>query len=82
VNEQDADTRWNLYISNVAGTSSEVKSYKLVKCPFERFVITVRLTTDNKFVAIEGVSINKDFLSYAERSSKLSGPDVDKYYEE
>lgn len=53
--------------------------------PFERYHITVKLTPNGRFLGIEEVSINRDFLDYSQKIVALSAAgyhDVEQYYKD
>jgi len=55
---------------------------KSVIYPFDKYEIEVKLTSDGKFLGITGISVNKDFRSYAQRLNSYGYIDLDKYYSE
>jgi hypothetical protein len=66
------------------GTGSHTSTgTKTVEIAFDRYVVTLKLTSDNKFVAVEEVSLNQDFLSNMQQVHALSAlgyHDVEQYY--
>ena len=62
------------------GTKAATQGYKTVVYPFDRYEITVKLTIDNKFVGIEQVALNRDFLSHKQKVSSVGSHEVEEYY--
>lgn len=56
-------------------------AYKVGICHFNQFIITVKLTPDNKFLDIIEIKVNKDFLSHKQKMASLSDFDVEAYLE-
>lgn len=55
----------------------------IVSYPFGRYIIKVALMRDGKFLGIEEVSVNQDFLDHMQRLAALSSVgyhDVEQYY--
>jgi hypothetical protein len=74
------DSADNKNIRVYLGTGSTLtKDYVTLKYPFEKYVITVKLTSDGRFVGIEEVVINKDFRSYKQSIPQKIFRDIDKY---
>jgi hypothetical protein len=59
--------------------SSSTKDYVTLDYPFEKYQITVKLTSDGRFVGIEEVRINKDFRSYKQSIPQKIFRDIDEY---
>jgi len=55
---------------------------KTIECEHERYIIKLRLTTDNKFIGIEEVKTNKSFLSINQEIQNTPVVDTDYLYEE
>jgi hypothetical protein len=49
---------------------------------FGKYEITVELTSDNKFVGIVEVKINKDFRSYSQKIASTKVHDTEDYYKD
>lgn len=70
--------------SKSLGTGSHDSSteYKTINFPFDKYLIKVKLTPDDKFIGIIEIKINKDFLSYEQKATPKGSHDVDEYYRE
>lgn len=65
------------------GTGREVsEEYKERVYPFDKYEIKVRLSPTNEFIGIVEVKVNKDFLSYKQKSTSKGFHDVEEYYRE
>ena len=53
---------------------------KEVTYPFDKYEIVVKLTRSNEFVGISEVRVNKDFLSYKQRTTAKGFHDVEEFY--
>ncbi len=74
--EDSADKNVRTYL----GTgSTSTKDFVTLEYPFERYVITVKLTSDGRFVGIEEVRINQDFRSYKQSVPQKIYRDIDRY---
>ena len=56
-------------------------AYKVGICHFEQFIITIKLTPDNKFLDIIEIKVNKDFLSHKQKMASLNDFNVEPYLE-
>jgi len=56
------------------------KEFKIKEVLFDKYIIKVKLTLNGKFVGIEEISFDKDFLSYKQKILKHSVKDVEEYY--
>ena len=70
--------------SKEVGTGSQEppKDYKEITYPFGKYEITVRLTQNNEFIGISEVKINKDFLSFEQKTTTKGFHDVEEFYKE
>jgi len=64
------------------GSREVPTDYKTIVFPFDRYLITVKLTPDDKFIGIVEVRINKDFLSFQQKATPKGSHDVDEFYRE
>jgi hypothetical protein len=64
------------------GSQEPAKDYREIIYPFGKYEITVRLTKNNEFIGISEVKINKDFLSYEQKTTTKGFHDVEKFYRE
>jgi hypothetical protein len=62
------------------GSHEGPDEYKIIVYPFDRYEIKVKLTPANEFVGIVEVSLNKDFLSYRQKTMLPAFHDVDEFY--
>lgn len=70
-------------MSNSGTGSYQVQeNYKTKLCNFNGFTVVIRLTPDDKFVDIEEIRINKDFLSIEQKATLKGFHEVDEYYKE
>ena len=67
---------------DATGSSHEGQDFKIVKYPFGKYEIKLKLTSDNKFLDILEIKINKDFLSFKQKISRKGFHDVDEFYPE
>ncbi len=64
------------------GDSSLTQETRTIVYPFERFNITVKISPSNEFMGITEVEINKDFLSYKQKTAQQGYHDVEQFYKE
>ena len=72
----------DLFKNQGTGSHEDVRDYKIITYPFDKYQIKVKLTPDNKFIDIIEVQINKDFLSYKQKITPLGFHDVEEFYRE
>lgn len=65
---------------NQCKTGTEMIGTKSIKYPFDKYEIEVKLAADGTFLGITGISINKDFLSYIQKTRSCGHIDLEKYY--
>lgn len=58
----------------------ESEDYKLMIFPFNKYEIKIKLTSDNKFIEIVEVKINKDFIADKRKRINRGYHDVEEYY--
>ena len=63
------------------GSHDVQEAYKFILYPFGRYEIIVKLTSDNEFLGIVGLRVNKSFLNYKQKMSK-GYHDVEELYQE
>jgi hypothetical protein len=56
--------------------------YKTIVYPFDKYEITVKLSQNNEFLGIVEIKVNKDFLSFKEKTTPKGYHDVDEFYKE
>lgn len=64
------------------GSREEHVDYKIIVYPFDKFLISVKLTPDGRFIGIVQVQVNKEFLSYQQKTTPKGFHDVDELYRE
>ena len=76
----------NYSSSKNQGTGSHDKSededYKIIRYPFDKYQIKIKLTPTNEFIGIIEVKINKEFLSHKQKIASKGYHDVDEFYPE
>jgi len=78
----DKDFDYNKLKNKGTGSHEVPKDYKIIDCPFDRYLVTIKLTPDNEFVEIVEVKVNKDFLSYKQKMPPKGFHDVEEFYRE
>lgn len=56
--------------------------FREITYPFGKYEITVRLSPNDKFIGISEVKINKDFLSFKQKTTSKGFHDVEEFYKE
>ena len=79
---QEKDYDYNNLKKQGTGSHDLPDDYKIILYPFDKYQITIKLTLSNEFIGITEVKINKDFLSYKQKTSTKGYHDVDKFYPE
>jgi predicted component of type VI protein secretion system len=64
------------------GSHEALDEYKIVLYPFDKYQIKIKLTRSNEFIGIVEVKVNKDFLSYKQKTTLRGFHDVDEFYRE
>ena len=64
------------------GSHGDMDDFKIIPYPFDKYQIKVKLTPTNEFIGIVEVGINKDFLSYKQKTTLRGFHDVDEFYRE
>jgi hypothetical protein len=64
------------------GSHGDIDDFKIIPYPFDKYQIKVKLTPTNEFIGIVEVGINKDFLSYKQKTTLRGFHDVDEFYRE
>jgi len=62
--------------------SRDFDQTKTIVYPFEKYEITVELTSTDQFVGIVEVKLNKDFRSYSQKLTSTKTHDVEEYYKD
>ncbi|GAI43482.1 unnamed protein product, partial [marine sediment metagenome] len=50
--------------------------------PFDKYLITIKLSPSNEFIGIVEIKVNKDFLSYKQKLPPKGFHDVEEFYKE
>jgi len=66
--------------TNETGSVYNTDQTKTVSIPFDKYEVVVKLNESNKFIGIEEIKINKDFLSFSQKTSKIGYLDVSEFY--
>ena len=53
-----------------------------VKCSFDRYLIKVQVNSNDKFIGISEITVNKEFLSQDQQMLNANPHNLDKYYYE
>lgn len=69
-------------ISNTGTTSTKEEQYKYKVVQFDRYLVKIKLTMDDKFVDIEEISVKRSFVNKSRMKSNKIYVDVDKYYKD
>lgn len=70
-------------ISSTPATGShDFIETKHVRYTFGKYEIVVELASDDKFLGIEEVEVNKDFRSHTQRIASTKVLDVEEYYKD
>jgi len=64
------------------GSHGDIDDFKIIPYLFGKYQIKIKLTPTNKFIGIVEVKINKDFLSYKQKTTLRGFHDVDEFYRE
>ena len=64
------------------GSHGDIDDFKIIPYLFDKYQINVKLTPTNEFIGIVEVGINKDFLSYKQKTTLRGFHDVDEFYRE
>jgi len=64
------------------GSHDNLCTYKFIIYPFDKYEIKIKLTSNNEFIGITEVKINKNFLSYREKQALKGHHDVEEFYKE
>ena len=70
---------WNVRLEST-GFIDEPKEINFIKYPFDRYKITVAVSSNNEFLGITEVQLNKDFRSYKLKPSSRFSSEVEDYY--
>ena len=77
---RDIEDSDNNDLNQGTGFHDTTEDYKEIVYPFGKYEITVRLSTENEFIGISQVKVNKDFLSYKQKITPKGFHDVVEFY--
>ncbi len=64
------------------GESNHFEPSRLVECPFDNYVVTIKLGENNTFMGIDGIKVKKDFLSLDQKISNARFHDIEEFYKD
>ncbi len=56
------------------------KGQREIQYPFDKYLITVLVNSENEFIGITNVEVNKEYISYKRETIPKGYHDVDEYY--
>lgn len=62
------------------GIVDEPKQIKFIKYPFDRYKITVAVSSNNEFIGITEVQLNEDFRNYKQKHISQTSLNVEDFY--
>jgi len=68
--------------SRGTGAHEAPANYKIIVYPFDKYLIKIMLSPDDRFIGIVEINVNKDFLSYQQKATPKGSHDVEEYYRE
>lgn len=71
---------YEAFVEEATGSLAEVKKYKIISYPFDRYDVKVKVTPNNEFVEIVEIALNKNFLTQKQKISLKGFHDVEKFY--
>lgn len=66
--------------AEITGTIDELKPTKIIKYPFDRYIVTIEISSNNEFLGITEIQLNKDFRTYKQKKESQISLDVEQYY--
>ena len=82
VHEFNVTIGYDEFKKHSTGSHASDYDYKYITYRFDRYDIKIKLTPDNKFVSVEEVTVNREFLSNKEKASIKKYHEVDEYYKD
>jgi hypothetical protein len=73
---------YTTFTQDATGKTGKTGDYKIISFPFGKYEIKVKVASNNEFVGIVEVSVNKDFISLEQKIGLEGSHDVDKFYKE
>ena len=65
---------------NICDTGDYSTKYKILSIPFDKYIIKIKVNEFNKFISIEEIDVNKNFIEKRNNSKQFY--DLEKYYED
>lgn len=66
---------------NQTGSIGDNNTYT-INYPFEKYILKIRLSSENKFIGIEEILINKEFITYVQQNRSKGYHDIEQFYSE
>ena len=69
---------------NVTGSTSRFhkEDIKTIIYPFDKYEITIQLSSTNEFIGITEIKLNQNFLSHKQKLLSRRSQDVDEFYKD
>jgi hypothetical protein len=64
------------------GSAANLLDFKIIKYPFGKYEVTLKLLPNNEFLDVLEIRINKDFMSSTKEAQPKGFHDVDEFYPE
>ncbi|MBM2813960.1 MAG: hypothetical protein HW421_722 [Ignavibacteria bacterium] len=78
-NQYDYNSLKNL---STGGSQGFIDENKIISYIFDKYQINVKVTSNNEFIGITEIKINKEFLSHKHKITTKGYHDVDEFYKE
>jgi len=72
----------NEFSVSATGDHTNSHDFKYLVCTLGKYQIKVKVTVDNKFLSVEEIKVDKDFLTQKQRSLVIGHHNVDDIYQE
>ena len=73
---------YNAFLEYGTGSYEKPTDTKIIEFPFDKYIVVIELTKDNKFLNIIEIKINKSFLDYEAKRTLYGYHDVREFYKE
>lgn len=80
MSDREIEHDYNKIKNQGTGNHEELDNYKIINFPFEKYEIKIKLTPNNEFVEVIEVKVNKNFLSYKQKTKPKGYHDVKEFY--
>jgi len=66
---------------NIRGTGDykREEDYKLIEYKYDKFIIIIKISEDQRFLGIEEIKINQDFMNYKQKANLGTLSIIDNY---